>query len=102
MIDWLTKIKYFLYHKNIKFDLRYKKTVQYYYTCRIIRAAGCLFFSLMAKPMAYGSSWARAWIQAAAVIHAPGVATPDPLTNYVELGIEPAPPQWPEPLQLDS
>ena len=49
-----------------------------------------------AAPVAYVSSQARDWIRAA------GAAASNPLTHYAGWGIEPAPPQQPEPLQSDS
>ena len=52
--------------------------------------------------MEYGSSLLGDWIQATAVTHTTVVATPDPLTQQAGLGIEPAPPQGPEQLELDS
>ena len=52
--------------------------------------------------MAYGCSQARDWIWATAVTYAALVAMPDPLIHCIQLGIEPAPPQWPKPLQSDS
>ena len=56
----------------------------------------------MAALIAYGSSLAREWIQDAAVTYAAAVATMDPLTHCAGLRIEPVPPQWPKPLQMDS
>ena len=56
----------------------------------------------MAALIAYGSSQAREWIQDAAVTYAAAVATMDPLTHCPGLRIEPVPPQWPKPLQMDS
>ena len=55
----------------------------------------------MAAPTACGSSWARDWIRATAVIYTTAVATPDPLTHFTGLGITPAPLQRPELLRLD-
>ena len=40
----------------------------------------------MVTPMAYGSSWARDWIWAAAVTYTAAVATMDPLTHWAGLG----------------
>ena len=54
----------------------------------------------MAAPMSYGSSQARDWIQAPAVIHT--AAKPDPLTHCTMVGIKPMPPQQPELPQLNS
>ena len=54
------------------------------------RHVGELFLFLlfsMAAPVAYGRSWARDSIRAAAV------GMPDPLTHCTWLGIEPTPPQ---------
>ena len=48
----------------------------------------------MAVLAAYGSSWARDLIYAAAV------ATLDPLTHCTKLGIELVPPKQPKPLQI--
>ena len=42
----------------------------------------------MATPMAYGNSWARNWIQAAAAIYATASAMPDPLTYCSRPGIK--------------
>ena len=56
----------------------------------------------MATLVAFGSSQARDWIQATAATYATAAATPDPLTHYTRPGIEPAPPQPLESLQLDS
>ena len=56
----------------------------------------------MATPTAYGSSWAKDQIWATAATYATAMATQDPLTHCARLGIEPVPPQWPEPLQSDS
>ena len=57
----------------------------------------------MAVPTAYGRSQARDWIQATAAIYTTAaLVLPDPLTHYAGLGIEPAPLQQPEPLQLDT
>ena len=44
-------------------------------------------------------SQARDWIQATAET---GVSALGPLTHSPRPGIEPVPPQWPEPLQSDS
>ena len=44
---------------------------------------------LMVAHMAYGSSPARDWIRAAAVIYAAAAATLDPLTHCARLGSEP-------------
>ena len=52
--------------------------------------------------MAYGSSWARNWLQEAAMTYATAAATPNPLTHCTGPGIEPAPLQRPELLQSDS
>ena len=52
--------------------------------------------------MAYGSSQARNWIQAAAMTYATDAAMLDPLTHCARPGIEPRAPQQPEPLQSDS
>ena len=60
------------------------------------------FYFFRAAAMAYGSSWARAWIWATALTSATAAAALDPLTYCARLGIEPVPPQWPKPLQLDS
>ena len=49
--------------------------------------------------MAYGSSWARDWIQATVVTSA-AKATLDPLTHCARPGIKPAPPQQHKPLQV--
>ena len=58
------------------------------YTCTRLIGNSCtlLFFSLwnfffMAAPVAYGSSWARDGIQAAAVNYTAAVAMLDPLTH---------------------
>lgn len=56
----------------------------------------CLFV-LMAAPVAYGSSWDRDWIWAAAC----AIAVADPLTLSPGPGIEPRPMQWPKLLQSD-
>ena len=61
-----------------------------------------LFVYLVAAPRAYRSSWARDWIWAPVVIYSTAVATPDPLIHHAGPGIEPAPPQQPEMLSLDS
>ena len=52
--------------------------------------------------MAYRSSRVRDWIQVTAVIYTAATATLDILTQCARPGIEPVPPQWLEPLQLDS
>ena len=39
----------------------------------------------MATPKAYGSSWARDWIQVRALIYTTAVATPDPLTFWIRI-----------------
>ena len=52
----------------------------------------------MAVPVAYGSSPARDWIQAAANSYTTAVATPDLLTHCIKLGIEPMSLQQPKPL----
>ena len=46
----------------------------------------------MATPMAYGGSWARDWI--------PAAATTWSFNPLHRPGIKPTPPQWPELLQL--
>ena len=65
-----------------------------------------IFFALSsflaAASFINGNSQARDWIWATAVTYATEAAMPDPLIHYAGLGIEPSPPQWPEPLQLDS
>ena len=48
-----------------------------------------IYLFLMAATVAYGSSQARDWIQAAAVTYATAVATPNPLIYCTGLGIEP-------------
>ena len=60
------------------------------------------FFLLMAAPVVYGSSRARGGIRDTAVVYATAVIMPDPLTHCAWLGIELAPLQGPEPLQLGS
>ena len=65
-----------------------------------INAISIFFF--MATPMAYGSSLARDWIQAASVTYATAVAIPVPLTHCTGLRIKPVPLQWPEPLHSGS
>ena len=57
-------------------------------------------FIYLVVPVAYGSSWARDWIQAAPVTAA--VAMLNLLTHCTGPGIEPTPPQWHEPLQSSS
>ena len=47
----------------------------------------------MAALMAYVSSWARDWMQAAAVAYATPEAMLGPLTHYTGPGIEPVP-RW--------
>ena len=56
----------------------------------------------MATPVLYESSQARGWIWASAATYATTLATQDPLTHGTQVEIEPAPPQQPKPLQLDS
>ena len=56
----------------------------------------------MATPLAYGSCQARDLILAIALIYIAAMATPDPLTYYTGLGMEPLPPKQSGPLQLDS
>ena len=56
----------------------------------------------MAIPSAYGNSWARAQIQAAAATYTATAAMLDPLTHCTRLEIKPAPLQRPKPPQLDS
>jgi len=51
--------------------------------------------------MAYGSSWAKDWLQVAAMTYATAVAMLDSLTQCYRPGIKQAPPQQPEPLQLN-
>lgn len=55
----------------------------------------------MATSTKHGSSWTRDWIQATTITYAFAAATPDCLTHCSRSGIEPAPPQWPEPLHSD-
>ena len=55
------------------------------------------FFFLMAKPMAYGNSWARDWIWAATSTYTTAVATLDPLGH-----LKATPLQQPELLQWDD
>ena len=61
-----------------------------------------LIFFLMATLVDYGSSWAKDWIQAAAVTYATVMAMLDTLAHCTGLGIEAAPPQQLKPLQLHS
>ena len=56
------------------------------------------FFLFMATLTA---SWVRDWISATVETYAAVVATPDPLTYDSKPGIEPAPLQWPKPLNSD-
>jgi len=51
------------------------------------------FLNFMATVAAFGSSWARDWIQATVATYTTAMATPDPLIHCTGLGIEPAPPQ---------
>jgi len=60
----------------------------------------CLLVFLMAAPTAYGSSRARGWIWAVAATYAIAETTLDPSTHCIGLGIEPMPPQWPEPPKI--
>ena len=65
----------------------------------IIITVFCFFFNFMATPVTYGSFQARdgkGGIQAAAFSNAGS------LTHCVRPGIEPLPPQQPEPLQPGS
>ena len=55
----------------------------------------------MAALVAYGNSQARDRIQVTAVTCTTAVATPDPLTPCVSLGVKPTPPQWPGLLQQE-
>ena len=59
-----------------------------------------IFFCFMALAMPYGNSWARLWIRVIAATWTTVAATLDPLTHCAGPGIEPLPPQWPQPLQL--
>ena len=55
------------------------------------------FLFLMVALKAYGSSWARDWIQVAAATYPAAAARSDRLIRYFELGIEPTPhsdPRW--------
>ena len=52
--------------------------------------------------VAYGQSCPMDRMQATAATYATVAAMSDPLTHCSGLGIEPTPPQQPEPLQLDS
>ena len=61
-----------------------------------------IFYFFMAIPTAYGSSQARDWIQATAATWATAEVTPYSLTHWAGPGIELAPLQQPEFLQLDS
>ena len=45
----------------------------------------------MAALMAYGSSWARDWIQTSVVTYASAVVMPDPLTHFTGPEMEPLP-----------
>ena len=56
----------------------------------------------MAVPTAYGSSWARDWIQVTAATYATAVAIPDSLTHCAGPGTEAVPLQRPKPLLSDS
>ena len=61
-----------------------------------------MIFFLMTTSTAYGSSWAKDQIQAAAMNYTAAAATPDPLTGYTGPGIKPLPLQLPVLLQSDS
>ena len=56
----------------------------------------------MAKPPAYGISWAMDWIQATAVTYTPAVAMVDPLTHHAGPGTKLPSLQWTKPLLSDS
>lgn len=60
----------------------------------------CMF--CFASSMAYGSSWARDWIQATAASYATVVTMPDPLIHLADPEIKPMLLQQPKPLESDS
>ena len=59
-------------------------------------------FCFMAASLAYGNSQAKDQIQATASTYAAAVATPDPLTHCIGLGIESIALDWGSNLHLHS